>query len=93
MIFWLFLCKCDCSCRSCPVDEQEDLMLGTFWCHCHLAPIRCYGVASLRLGVLMAYTSSFVYYRFLVPTVLGSCCNYYVNYNFTIMIVFVAYIL
>ena len=39
------------------------------------------------------YTSSFVYYRFLVPTVLGSCCNYYVNYNFTIMIVFAAYIL
>ncbi|PWZ13017.1 MADS-box transcription factor 31 [Zea mays] len=38
------------SCRSCPVDEQEDLMLDTCWCHCHLAPIRCYGVASLHLA-------------------------------------------
>uniref|UniRef100_A0A804QUE9 Pre-mRNA-processing factor 19 n=1 Tax=Zea mays TaxID=4577 RepID=A0A804QUE9_MAIZE len=40
-------------CRSCHVDEQEDLMLGTFWCHCHLAPIRCYGVASLRLAYIL----------------------------------------
>jgi hypothetical protein len=51
----LFLHKCACSCRSYPMEEQEDLWRGTCWCHGHLAPIRGHGVPSPHLGVPLSH--------------------------------------